>query len=221
MEKVKQAVTKNDYQQLMKKILDSLQDKKDQFCEGTYSTLKEARSELYTMMTEIIVQEAGSILDHSIMMKQDEKNMIRKLMNKIEYKTNRVEAMSALKGKLIQGLTIAKKELLNLAQNEKEIGPTKNPEKDKIRLDTATRILYFLQLDMLPTPRDGTREDNTEPFIYKDELQSITQGTRSKLQILNEMATSIVSVEEEESKIRNELSDIILRGEREHGPLAK
>ena len=35
------------------------------------------------------------------------------------------------------------------------------------------------------------------------------------------MATSIVSVEEEESKIKNELSDIILRGEREHGPLAK
>ena len=35
------------------------------------------------------------------------------------------------------------------------------------------------------------------------------------------MATSIVSVEEEESKIRNELSDIILRGEREHGPLAE
>ena len=55
MEKVEQAVTKNDYQQLMKKILDSLQDKKNQFCEGTYSTLKEARSELYTMMTEIII----------------------------------------------------------------------------------------------------------------------------------------------------------------------
>ena len=60
-----------------------------------------------------------------------------------------------------------------------------------------------------------------EPFIYKNELQSITQGTRSKLQILNEMANSIVSIEEEESKIRNELSDIILRGEREHGPLAE
>ena len=77
-------------------------------------------------------------------------------MNKIEYKTNRVEVLSASKGKLIQGSTIAKKELLSLAQNEKEIGPTKNPEKDKIRLDTATRILYFLQLDMLPAPRDGT-----------------------------------------------------------------
>ena len=96
MEKVKQAVTKNDYQQLMKKILDSLQDKKDQFCKGTYPTLKEARSELYTMIMEIIIQEAGRILDNSIMIKQDERNIVRKLLNKIEYKTSRVEALGAL-----------------------------------------------------------------------------------------------------------------------------
>ena len=76
---------------------------------------------------------------------------------------------------------------------------------------------------MLPTHRDGTQRDGRQnrTIQYKDELQSITQGTRSKLQILNEMATSIVSVEEEECRIRNELSDIILRGEREHGPLAE
>ena len=55
MKKVVQAAKKNDYKQLMKKILDSLQEKRDQFCEGIYSTLKEARNKLYTMMTEIIV----------------------------------------------------------------------------------------------------------------------------------------------------------------------
>ena len=35
------------------------------------------------------------------------------------------------------------------------------------------------------------------------------------------MANSIVSVEEEECKIRNELNDVILKGEKEHGPLAE
>ena len=39
------------------------------------------------------------------------------------------------------------------------------------------------------------------------------------MQILNETATSIVSIEEEESKVRNELGEIILKGEKEHGPL--
>ena len=53
------------------------------------------------MMMEIIVQEAGSILDHSIMIKQDEKNMVRKLLNRIEYKTSRIEALAASKSKLI------------------------------------------------------------------------------------------------------------------------
>ena len=135
--------------------MSTLQDKKDQFCKSTYLTLKEARSELYTMMTEIIVQEVGHILDHNIRMKQDEKIMVRKLMNKIECKTDREKELSTAKGKLIQELTMAKKELLSLAQNEKEIGPTKNPEEDKIRLNTAARILYYLQLDKLPETRNG------------------------------------------------------------------
>ena len=101
MEKVKQAVTKNDYQQLMKEILNELQDKRDQFCKSTYPTLKEARNELYTMMTEIIVQEAGSTLYSNIMIKQDEINIARKLSNKIEYKTSRAKVLSASKSNII------------------------------------------------------------------------------------------------------------------------
>ena len=81
------------------------------------------------MMTKIIVQEAGSVLDYNIVIKQDERNMVRKLLNKIEYKTSKVKVLSFSKSKLIQGSAIAKKELLSLAQNEKEIGPTKDPEK--------------------------------------------------------------------------------------------
>ena len=157
------------------------------------------------MMTEIIVQEAGSTLDSIIMSKQDERSMVRKLLNKIEYKSSRIATLSSSKSKLIQGSAVARKELLSLAQTKKEHSQTQDPENDRLRLDTATRIIYFLQLDMLPTPRDGVRGDNAEPFIYKSDLQSITLGTRSKLQILNEMATSIVSIEEEESKVRNEL----------------
>ena len=114
------------------------------------------------MMTEIIVQEAGSTLDSSIMSKQDERNMVRKLLNKIEYKTSRVEALGASRSKLIQGSAVARKELLSLAQSETEHGQTQGPENDKLRLDTATRIIYFLQLDMLPTPGDGIRGDNAE-----------------------------------------------------------
>ena len=74
---------------------------------------------------------------------------------------------------------------------------------------------------MLPTPRDGIQEDHTEPFIYKNKLQSITQETRDKLQILTEITNSIVSFEKEESEIKNELNNINLKGDKEHGPLAE
>ena len=73
------------------------------------------------MMMEIIVQEAGSTLDNNIMIKHDERNMVRKLLNRIEYKTSRVEALSASKGKLIQGSTVARKELLSIAQSERKL----------------------------------------------------------------------------------------------------
>ena len=47
------------------------------------------------MLTEIIVQEAGIILNHDIRMKQYEKNMIKKQMSQIEYNTDRAKAKSA------------------------------------------------------------------------------------------------------------------------------
>ena len=58
-------------------------------------------------------------------------------------------------------------------------------------------------------------------FIYKNELQSLTQKTRNKLQTLTEIADSIVSVEEEETQVKEELNRIILEGHKEHGPLAE
>ena len=73
MEKVKQAVTEEDFQHIKREILNTLKDEKNHFCESSYSTLKEARNKLYSMLTEILVHEAGTILDHDIRMKQYEK----------------------------------------------------------------------------------------------------------------------------------------------------
>ena len=108
MNKIKQAVTEEDYQHLKKEILNTLKDEKDQFCRSSYSTLKEARNKLYIMLTEMIAQEAGSILDHNIRMKQCEKNMIKKQMSQIEYNTDRAKAKSASKKQAYQGINSSK-----------------------------------------------------------------------------------------------------------------
>ena len=108
---------------------------------------------------------------------------------------------------------MAKEKLLSLAQNEKEIGPTKNPDKYEIRLNIVTRILYYLQLEKLLEIRNGIRGDPTEPIIYENELQLITQQTRSKLQILKAIATLITNIEKEEAELKNELNNKIFRDE--------
>ena len=126
-----------------------------------------------------------------------------------------------MKGTLIKELSFAKKELIDSAQDEQELDSTSDQEKNKVKIDTATQFLHFLHLDMLPTPRDGIREDHAEPVIYKDELQSLTQKTRDKLQALTEIVDSIVRVEEEETQVKEELNRIILEGDKEHGPLAE
>ena len=138
MKKIKQAVNEEDYQHLKKEILNTLKDEKDHFCTGSYSTLKEARNKLYSMLTEILAQEAGAILDHDIRMKQYEINMIKKQMSQIEYHTDRAKVKSALKGTLIKELTVAKKELIDSAQDEKELDLTSNQKKAKVKINTAT-----------------------------------------------------------------------------------
>ena len=68
MEKVKQVVTEADFQHIKKEILNTLKDKKDYFCSCNYSTLTEAKNKLYSMLTEILIQEAGSFIDYDIKM---------------------------------------------------------------------------------------------------------------------------------------------------------
>ena len=65
-------------------------------------------------MTEKILREARSTIHSIIMSKQDERNMVRKLLNKIEYKSSRIATLSSSKSKLIQGSAVARKEILSL-----------------------------------------------------------------------------------------------------------
>ena len=66
MEKVKAAVSEADFQHIKKEILNTLKDEKDYFCGCNYSTLTEATNKSYSMLTEILIQEAGSVIDYDI-----------------------------------------------------------------------------------------------------------------------------------------------------------
>ena len=57
MDKVKAAVTEEDFEYIKKEILNTLKDEKDHICSGSYSSLPEATNQIYAMLTEILVHE--------------------------------------------------------------------------------------------------------------------------------------------------------------------
>ena len=137
MEKVKQAVTEEDFQHIKREILNTLKDEKDHFCGSNYSTLTEAKNKLYSMLTEILVQEAGSVIDYDIRMVNYERDEIKKQMSQIKYNTNRANAKKASRDTLVKELKVAKEELVKSAQDERKQESTGDQNKDKVRSDTA------------------------------------------------------------------------------------
>ena len=112
-------------------------------------------------------------------------------MSQIEYNTNRANAKKASREALVKELKAAKEELIKSAQDEQKKESTGDQNMDKVRSDTAAQILHLLGKDTLPTPRTGNREDPEELNMYENELQSLTQETRDKLQTLTKIADAI------------------------------
>ena len=95
MEKVKAAVSKADFQDIKKGILDTLQNEKDYLCDYNYSTLTEATNKIYSMLTEILIQEAGQVIDYDFKATVQERSELKKKMSQVEYNTNKANAIKA------------------------------------------------------------------------------------------------------------------------------
>ena len=72
----------------------------------------DAKNKLYSMVTEILVQEAGCVLDHDILRINYERSEIMKQMSQIKYNTNQANAKKTTRDTLVEEFEIAKKELV-------------------------------------------------------------------------------------------------------------
>ena len=138
MERLKPAVIEEDFQHIKKEILKTLKDEKDDFCGNIYCTLMDAKNKLYSMLTEMLVEEAGNVIDHDIRVINHERDEIKKKMSQIEYNINRENATKASRDMLVKEFEIAKKELVESAQDEWKQEPTGNQNRDKVKSGTPT-----------------------------------------------------------------------------------
>ena len=158
------------------------------------------------MLTEILVQEAGQVINYDIQMITQEKGEIKRKLSQIDYNTNKANTIKASRDGLLRESRTAKEELLKAAQEEREKEATNDPSKDKIRDETAARIQHLIGKNTLPTPIAGTRTSPDEPSIYENEIQTLAQETRDKLAKLDQLQDTIAKVGEEETQVREELT---------------
>ena len=108
----------------------------------------------------------------------------------------------------------AKEELLKATQDERKKEATTDLNKDKIRDETAVRIHKLICKDTLPTPRTGTRVSQDELAVYENEIQTLSKENRNKLTIINKIKDKIEKVDEEETRVREELNGFTIEAKR-------
>ena len=79
MDKVKAAVTEEDFEHIKKEILNTLKDEKDYICSGSYSSLPEATNKIQSMLTDILVLEVGQVIYYNIQVIIREKRRNREI----------------------------------------------------------------------------------------------------------------------------------------------
>ena len=114
-----------------------MKGEKDDFCSQNYCSLTKAKDKLYSLLTEILREEAGTVIDYDIQMLNHEKGEVKTKMSQIDYNINRANAKKASRESLLKEFDAAKKELIKLTQDERKQESTGDKDKDKVRTDTA------------------------------------------------------------------------------------
>ena len=95
MERIKAVVSEEDFQHIRKEILKTLKGEKDHICSCSYSTLTEATNKIYTMLTEILVQEVSQVIDYHIQVITQKKGEIKKKLSQIDHSTSKANAIKS------------------------------------------------------------------------------------------------------------------------------
>ena len=217
MDKIKAAISEEDFEHIKKEILNTLKDEKDYIYSCSYSSLTEATNKIYSMLTEILVQEVGQAINYDIQVINQEKGELKKKMSQIDYDTIRANAIKSSRDQLIPESRASTEDLLNAAQKERRKDATNDANMDKLRDETATRIQALLQRNKLPTVITGTRKSPEETSIFENELQALSQDTRDKLTKLEQIQVTITKLNEEENQIREKINQFTAASQQEHG----
>ena len=63
MDQLEEELNKEQVEQITEDIKEAIEEKKEEFCKADYMSLQDAKTQLMTLITEIMMDEAGFIID--------------------------------------------------------------------------------------------------------------------------------------------------------------
>ena len=88
MNKLRRAVSADEYKTIIHEIKKTMDDERDNHCECSYSSLTEARNNIYSLYTESLREEVGLEVTNNIDSLKFERGQVKTKMSDIEYNTN-------------------------------------------------------------------------------------------------------------------------------------
>ena len=186
-----------------------MSNEKEDFCKGNYYTLQEAKNQLYALLTEIMMNEAGYVIDQAIEGSKRGIAELKEVRSQVDNYKSIVNTKKAIKDRLIKEMEVTKRALTEALQEElhNQAKSTGKEAKERIREDTVKWLIHFLKEDKLPTPKAGSQTDQNEPDIYISELLTLTQQAQDKLQNISQLADKTSKASEEEKQAKLELNN--------------
>ena len=121
------------------------------------------KKQLHALLTNIMMDDAGYILDKTLDELKKEMTKRRMMSSRIKTQKRVPSSQKASKDKLVQTLELAQKTLIDTLQGEL-YNPSKSAEtNDNIREDTIKQLIQFLWKNGLHEPKS---EDWEESAIY-------------------------------------------------------
>ena len=155
MDRLKKAITHEQFQQITNDTIRGMDLMKEGFCVKDYYTLQEAIDQLHSLLTDIMLDEAGYILDEIIDDSKREMAHLKKIKIRLDNYNSVASSKKEHKDRVTQTLKSAKETLIDILQEEL-CNPTESggeKSMNKIREDTIKQLICFLKDDRLVTTK--------------------------------------------------------------------
>ena len=129
MDQLEKELGKDDYGKIRRDIKKALLNRKEEFCKADYLSIKAAKAQLMTLITKIMMEEAGFMIDEILDHCQRKTELLKRERDCLTQYQDDLEARTSNNNKLRRNADEANKDLVEAIEEElKEYDSDDNQE---------------------------------------------------------------------------------------------